>query len=119
MAQFRNTLIVTGLLLSAAAPIAQPAHAATYDGRWSVQIASNSPACGNGASVSIGISNGQVASGDASMSARGRVADAGEISVTLSNGIRRATGSGHLAGSSGSGTWHGPLCSGTWTAQRI
>jgi hypothetical protein len=53
------------------------------------------------------------------MSARGRVADAGEISVTLSNGIRRATGSGHLAGSSGSGTWHGPLCSGTWTAQRI
>jgi hypothetical protein len=39
--------------------------------------------------------------------------------VTLSNGVKRATGSGHLAGSSGSGTWHGPLCSGTWTAQRI
>jgi hypothetical protein len=118
MAQSCKTLMVTGLLLAAAAPIA-PAHAASYDGQWSVQIASNNVACGNGATVSIGISNGQIASSDASVSAKGRVAEAGEISVTLASGVKRATGSGHLAGSSGSGTWHGSLCSGTWTAQRI
>jgi len=119
MAQSCKTLIATSLLLVIAAQITKPAHAATFDGQWSVQIASDRSACGNGATVSIGISNGQVASSDASVSARGRVAEAGEISVTLSNGIKRATGSGHLAGSTGSGIWHGPLCSGTWTAQRI
>jgi hypothetical protein len=118
MVQSRSTLIATCLLFIAA-PIAEPAHAATFDGQWSVQIASNNQACGSGATVSIGISNGQVASSDAAVSAKGRVAEAGEISVTLSHGLKHATGSGHLAGSTGSGTWRGPLCSGTWTAQRI
>ncbi len=116
MAQFRRALIVIGAVLLAFAPLA---HASTFDGRWSVQIASNRPACGNGATVSIGISNGQVASSDAGMTASGRVAEAGTISVTLASGVRRAVGSGHLGGSSGSGTWRGPMCSGTWTAQRI
>ena len=53
------------------------------------------------------------------MSASGHVADSGSISVTLANGIKHATGFGHLSGMSGSGTWHGVMCSGTWTAQRI
>jgi hypothetical protein len=39
--------------------------------------------------------------------------------VTLTSGIKRAVGSGHLTATSGSGTWRGALCSGTWTAQRI
>jgi hypothetical protein len=51
--------------------------------------------------------------------ASGRVADAGTINVTLSSGMKRAVGSGHLTATSGSGTWHGVMCSGTWTAQRI
>lgn len=75
-------------------------------------------ACGSGATVSIGISNGQVESTNALMKATGRVADAGNISVTLTNGMKRAVGSGHLTATSGSGTWRGALCSGTWTAQR-
>jgi len=53
------------------------------------------------------------------VAASGRVADAGNISVTLTSGIKRATGFGHLSGTSGSGTWRGALCSGTWVAQRI
>jgi hypothetical protein len=53
------------------------------------------------------------------MTASGRVADAGSIHVTLTSGMKRAVGSGHLTTTSGSGTWRGPLCSGTWTAQRI
>jgi hypothetical protein len=53
------------------------------------------------------------------MTASGRVADSGSISVMLASGIKHATGFGHLSGTSGSGTWHGALCSGTWTAQRI
>ncbi len=53
------------------------------------------------------------------VAASGRVADAGNISVTLSSGMKRAVGSGRLSATSGSGTWRGGLCSGTWTAQRI
>ena len=117
MSVFRKTkltsLVLTGLLLTT------PAIAATiFDGQWSVQIASSNSACTNGASVSIGISNGQVASNTASVSASGRVADAGLINVTLSTGIKRAVGFGRLSGSSGSGTWRAAMCSGTWTAQR-
>jgi hypothetical protein len=52
------------------------------------------------------------------VTASGRVADAGNISVTLASGIKKATGFGHLSGTSGSGTWRGALCSGTWTASR-
>jgi hypothetical protein len=60
-----------------------------------------------------------VASANSGVSASGRVADAGAISVTLVSGIKRAVGSGRLSGTSGSGTWHAPMCSGTWVAQKI
>jgi hypothetical protein len=93
--------------------------AATFDGDWNVHINSSSAACINGASVSIGISNGQVASNTSAVTASGHVAEAGAIRVTLASGIKRAVGSGVLAGTSGSGTWRAALCSGTWTAQRI
>ena len=117
MSHFRKAFIAGLLLL--ATPFAAPASAAGFDGAWSVHIASPKSECGNGATVSIGISNGQVASSEATMRASGRVAEAGNISVTLVSGIKRATGLGRLSGTSGSGTWHGPMCSGTWTAQRI
>lgn len=108
---------LTSLLL-ASVLLATPAVAATkFDGQWNVQIASSNAACTTG-SVSIGISNGQVASNTATVTASGRVAEAGTISVTLSNGTKRAVGSGRLSGTSGSGTWRAALCSGTWTAQR-
>lgn len=107
-----TSLLIAGLLL------ATPAGASTtFDGQWNVQIASSNAACTTG-SVAIGISNGQVASNTATVTASGRVADAGTISVTLSNGMKRAVGSGRLSGTSGSGTWRAALCSGTWTAQR-
>jgi len=117
MSAFRKTKL-TSLLLASILLATPVAASTTFDGQWSVQIASSNSTCTNGASVSIGISNGQVASNTASVSASGRVADAGIISVTLSSGIKRAVGSGRLNGSSGSGTWRAALCSGTWTAQR-
>src|ERR1700755_1676003 len=116
MSAFRKTTLTS--LLLAGALLATPAAASTtFDGQWSVQIASSNSTCTNGASVSIGISNGQVASNTASVSASGRVgasgrvAEAGIINVTLSSGIKRAVGFGRLSGSSGSGTWRAALCS--------
>jgi hypothetical protein len=117
MSAFHNakltSLLLAGILLATPAAASKP-----FDGQWSVQIASSNSACTNGASVSIGINNGQVASNTASVAASGRVADAGTINVTLSSGIKRAVGFGRLSGSSGSGTWRAATCSGTWTAQR-
>ena len=119
MRHFCKTITAGHILMLAAMGISTPAAAATFDGEWSVQIASSSVACPSGTSVSIGIANGQVASGNAMVTASGRVAEAGTISVVLVSGVKRAVGSGHLTATSGSGTWHGALCSGTWTAQRI
>jgi hypothetical protein len=117
MSAFRKAMLAS-LLLVGALPVTPAAASATFDGQWSVQIASSNSACTNGATVSIGISNGQVASSTSAVSASGRVADAGAINVTLSTGIKRAVGLGRLSGSSGSGTWRAAMCSGTWTAQR-
>jgi hypothetical protein len=114
-----NVTFLTRIAMLAGSVIATPAAAATFDGAWSVQIASDRTGCGSGASVSIGINNGLVASTNTMVSASGHVAEAGAINVSLKSGLKSATGSGRLSGASGSGTWHGSLCSGTWTAQRI
>jgi len=119
MGHFRRLTVAARIVALLATPFATQASAASFDGEWNVQIASSNAACGNGASVAIGISNGHVASANTGVSASGHVADAGTINVTLSSGVKRAVGSGRLSGTSGSGTWRGALCSGTWTAQRI
>lgn len=115
---FRKGLFAVIFII--ALPVAQASAASTsFDGTWNVRIASSSDACGNGTSVAIGISNGEVASGSAAMTASGRVAEAGTISVSLSSGVKRAIGFGHLSATSGAGTWRGAMCTGTWTAQRM
>jgi hypothetical protein len=111
--------LIAASLFAAALGFAAPSAAATFDGDWNVQITSSNAACPSGTSVSIEINNGQVASNSAVVTASGRVADAGNINVTLANGVKRAVGTGRLSGTSGSGTWRAALCSGTWTAQRI
>jgi hypothetical protein len=119
MGQLRKAITASRMLMLVGMSIATPAAAATFDGAWNVQIASSNGACPSGTSVSIGISNGQVASSNGTFTASGHVAEAGTISVTLSNGMKRAVGYGRLTATSGSGTWRGAMCSGTWTAQRI
>jgi hypothetical protein len=119
MVHFLKSATVARVLMLVGTILATPAAAATFDGEWNVHIASSNAACSSGVSVSIGINNGQVASTSAAVTASGRVAEAGNISVTLASGMKRAVGLGRLTGTSGSGTWRAALCSGTWTAQRI
>ncbi len=115
---FRKGLFAT--IVAIAFPLTQAGAATTtFDGAWNVRIASSSEACGNGATVSIGINNGQIASSRAAVTASGRVAEAGSINVTLTTGNKRAVGLGRLSGTSGSGTWRGAMCTGTWTAERM
>ena len=117
MSYFRKPAITASLFAALAS--ATPSAAATFDGDWNVQIISSNAACSSGASLSIEINNGQVASNSTAVTASGRVAEAGAIRVTLASGMKRAVGSGVLTSTSGSGTWRAALCSGTWTAQRI
>jgi hypothetical protein len=118
MNQFHKGLLFT--IVAVAVPLTQAGAATTtFDGAWNVRIASSSEACGNGATVAIGINNGQIASSSTAVTASGRVAEAGNITVSLSTGLKHAVGFGHLSGASGSGTWRGAMCTGTWTAERM
>src|ERR1700753_2537098 len=116
MGTLRKSFIATSVALLTVTSLATAASATSFDGEWSVRIASSNSTCGDGQTVSIGINNGQVSS--SMVQASGHVAEAGSISVTLVSGIKRATGFGHLSATSGSGTWRGTMCSGTWTASR-
>ena len=116
---FTKTFSLAPVVLATAIISVSPALASTgYDGHWNVQISSARANCPSGQSFTIAIDKGQVASAGGMFNASGRVGDAGDISVTLSSGLKRATGLGRLSAASGSGTWHGELCSGTWTASR-
>jgi len=70
---------------------ATPAAAATFDGDWNVQIASSNAACSSGASVSLGNQQrpGRLEQRDSD--GIRRVAEAGNISVTLTSGMKRAS----------------------------
>src|SRR3981081_2474826 len=103
MGYFCKTFVATRILILLGTVVATPVAASTFGGAWNVQIASANAACG-GATISIGIANGQVESSNALMKATGRVADAGGISVTLTSGIKRAVGSGHLSAPAGAGS---------------
>ena len=67
----------------------------------------------------VRISRGTVLNaGDSPVTITGRVGDNGALTVTVSHGNQRATGSGRLSGANGTGTWRGGDCSGTWQAER-
>lgn len=107
-------------LVSAAWLVGTPAAAAApFDGSWTVNIATKSGACESG-SLPIEVRDGKIVSGNPVVNIQGQVADSGGIRVSVGNGVRKANGSGKLAGTAGSGTWSGGsgLCSGTWVAQR-
>jgi len=52
MAYSRRPVFIIRILALLALPVVTPAAAATFDGNWSVQIASSNSACNAGSSVS-------------------------------------------------------------------
>jgi hypothetical protein len=91
-----------------------------YDGRWSLNIATERGPCDT-YNFPVEISNGKV-SFPGLAKANGRVAAGGAVRVTVSVPGKSASGSGKLSLGSGSGRWTGKSgddhCSGTWTAQK-
>ena len=118
----RNFTLAGALALSIAAisGIASPATSApSHDGLWSVVIITERGTCDRAYRYPVRISRGTVINaGDSPVTITGRVGDNGSLTVIVSHGNQRATGSGRLSGANGAGTWRGGECSGTWQAER-
>ncbi|MCC6888546.1 MAG: hypothetical protein IT536_08440 [Hyphomicrobiales bacterium] len=119
---FRNFGLAGIVALSVAAlgGIETPAVSAPgYDGLWSVVIVTERGTCDRAYRYPVRISRGNVLNaGDSPVTITGRVNDNGALTVTVSHGNQRATGSGRLTGGNGSGSWRGGDCAGTWQAER-
>lgn len=119
---FRNFGFAGALAVTVAAisGIDTPATSAPgYDGLWSVVIITERGTCDRAYRYPVRISRGAVLNaGDSPVNITGRVADNGALTVTVSHGNQRATGSGRLSGGNGAGSWQGGDCAGIWQAER-
>ena len=113
------------LLSSIAAFVGAPASAhaqEAFNGAWSVLIVTNKGSCDRAYRYPVRIRNGRVTyAGSADFTASGRVLANGNVTVSVSRGSQRASGSGRLVGRTGKGTWSGfgeSACAGTWTADK-
>jgi hypothetical protein len=108
----------------AVAAVAGPfAHAASFDGPWSVLVMTRSGSCDATYRYGVTISNGVVYyAGGGPVSLSGRVSPSGAVSVRVSSGSQYAAGTGRLSRNGGGGSWRGQgptgSCSGTWSASR-
>jgi hypothetical protein len=106
---------------------ALPAHAARYDGQWSMVARTTRGHCGV-IDIGMGVKGGRIYSTGGSFAfypirLGGRVAPSGRVNLRAVAGPRTASGTGRFRHFAASGTWHGRgpsgLCSGTWSATRV
>jgi hypothetical protein len=113
-----TALTLAGSLWSAPAAIART----PFDGKWSVLIVTDAGTCDRAYRYALDIVNGRVTYDDPSFNVSGRVDGRGRVSVSVSAGGQRATGSGRLSADYGRGRWSGHSatseCSGYWEAER-
>ena len=116
----RICLAVCALTLATAATAV--AAGTPFDGAWSVSVITNSGTCDRGYRYALRIDNGVVSYDDPSFNVSGHVAANGQVTVSVSNGGSRASGTGRLSRDSGGGMWSGHSsmqgCSGHWEAER-
>jgi hypothetical protein len=122
----KRSVISAGLAamaLSASLWTAPPAIARMpFDGNWSVLIITDEGTCDRAYRYALHIINGKISYDDPSFNITGHADARGSVSVSVSAGGQRASGSGQLSGDSGQGTWSGhsstSQCSGHWQADR-
>ncbi len=104
-----------------AARRARVVRAGAYDGVWSVAFATTAGNCSSTNSVPFTVSGRRVSSAGGGK-VTGGIGRGGSVSVAISVGASRASGSGRLVGNSGAGRWSGIIsgdrCSGIWQATR-
>ena len=111
---------VFAVAMSCAGP---SAHAASFDGPWSVLVVTRSGACDQAYRYGVTIVGGVVYyAGGGPVSLTGRVSPSGNVTVRVSSGPQYALGSGRISRSTGSGSWRGQgpngSCAGVWSATR-
>lgn len=105
----------------ALAPLAGPAAASTFDGRWSVAIVAESGECSARYTVPIEVAEGQIRyAGRFSAEASGNVGVSGQLDVSFSYRDDLVQARGSLTERNGYGSWTSPTqeCGGTWRAVR-
>jgi len=118
--QNRLALGAAAALLAAATVLPTPSLATPrYDGVWSVSLVTTRGDCIASYRYPMQITHGVVGNGGGlAIDVRGRVAANGAVTVLVSHGEQRATGSGRLTSTVGRGFWRGAGCAGSWTAER-
>ena|SRR5215813_11449636 len=117
--RFAMHALTLAALLGAPALAVQAQAKTNFDGNWSVVIITEKGTCDRSYRYPVKINDGTVGyAGEASFNVSGRVNPNGKVTVTVSRGDRRASGSGQLSATSGAGSWSGGECSGTWQAER-
>lgn len=93
-----------------------------YDGKWSVLIVTDAGTCDRAYRYALDIANGRIYYPDQSFDVSGHVDARGRVTVTVSAGGERASGTGQLSSDDGHGQWSGysstSECSGHWEAER-
>ena len=124
--EFRRIRALRGVFVAAAlaafaAPGAADARTGAYDGVWNVVFATQRGNCSSTNSVPFTVSGRRVSSAGGGK-VTGGIGRGGVVSVNISVGASRASGSGRLVGGFGAGRWSGIItgdrCSGTWQASR-
>jgi hypothetical protein len=117
------------ILISAAAvavaivgAVAADAQGRNYDGSWNVVITTTVGSCISPYSVQIRIAGGRVLGEGTGAQVSGSVSQGGNITVQVSSGDSKGSGSGRLGPGFGSGRWSGRgsagFCRGRWEARR-
>jgi len=99
------------------------AHAASFDGPWSVLVVTRAGPCDQAYRYGVTIVRGQVYyAGGGPVALTGRVSPSGGVTVRVSSGPQYAIGTGRLTRTTGSGSWRGQgpsgACAGVWSATR-
>lgn len=111
-----RTLLVA-LAFAAALPAA--AHAASFDGNWSILAVTTSGSCDKAYRFPVTVSGGTVTyAGSAATQASGRIDASGRVRVAFNRGAQKLDASGAARGAAGSGKWQSKSCAGTWTAEK-
>lgn len=101
--------------------VSATAHAASFDGPWTVTIVTQAGRCDAAYSFPLNVYRGRVTS-PSGVSINGRVGGGGGVSVSIASGGSSGSASGRLYATSGAGRWSGVLggerCSGRWEAYR-
>ncbi|HEX2554146.1 MAG TPA: hypothetical protein VHL98_10610 [Microvirga sp.] len=99
------------------------AQANKFDGRWSVEVITESGGCDRAYRYSVMIEDGKARyGGQEAFTVTGQVVASGAVNATISHGQDRAEVTGRLEGNLGTGTWKAAgtsrTCAGRWNAEK-